>query len=318
MAFDGIVASDVGLPVHPDAEIVIAPNVGSYVGGDVVAGTLSSMIWDSDEDSLFIDLGTNGEIVFGNRDFLVGCACSAGPAFEGGDISCGMRATDGAVESVKIDGDTLVPTLKVIGPPGQKPVGLCGSGLIDLVAEMFRSGIIDSAGKIVAGGERIRQSEHGIKSYVLAFREDSANGRDIEINEIDLDNFIRAKGAVFSAIRTMLDSLDIPMEEISRVIIAGGIGSGIDIDNGVRIGMLPDIDRDRYSYIGNSALSGAYAMLISDGALQKVKDIAGYMTYIELSSNPLYMNEFVSACFIPHTDIRYFPTVREEMKRDRE
>jgi len=316
MELDGIVASDIGLPVYPGAEIVIAPNIGSYVGGDITAGTLASMIWNRDEYSLFVDLGTNGEIVFGNRDFMVGCACSAGPAFEGGDISCGMRAIDGAVESVTIDRETLNPSLKIIGPEGQMPVGLCGSGLIDCVAEMFRAGIIDPAGKIIAEGKRIRHSEHGVKSYVLAFKEEYGGAKDIELNEIDLDNFIRAKGAVFSAIKTMLNSLDIEMDGISGVIIAGGIGSGISIDNSIRIGMLPDISRDRYSYIGNSALSGAYAMLISDSALRKVRDLARNMTYMDMSSNPFYMDEFVSACFIPHTDIRYFPTVREEIARD--
>ena len=316
MELDGIAASDAGLPVHPCAEIIIAPNIGSYVGGDITAGTLSSMIWNREEYSLFIDLGTNGEIVFGNRDFMVGCACSAGPAFEGGDISCGMRAIDGAIESVTIEKDTLDPALKIIGPAGQKPVGLCGSGLIDCVAEMFRTGIINSAGRIIAEGRRIRQSEHGIKSYVLAYKEEYGSPRDIELNEIDLDNFIRAKGAVFSAIRTMLKSLDIEMGMIDRVIIAGGIGSGINIDNGIRIGMLPDIDRDRYSYIGNSALSGAYAMLISENARRKVSEIAGNTTYMEMSSNPFYMDEFVSACFIPHTDIRYFPTITEEIASD--
>jgi uncharacterized 2Fe-2S/4Fe-4S cluster protein (DUF4445 family) len=316
MELEGIVASDIGLPVYPSAEIVIAPNIGSYVGGDITAGTLSSMIWDKEEYSLFIDLGTNGEIVFGNSDFLVSCACSAGPAFEGGDISCGMRATDGAIERVTIDRNTLIPTLKIIGPMGQKPVGLCGSGLIDCVAEMFRSGIINPAGRIIAEGKRIKQSEHGIKSYVLAFQEDYGGTKDIDLTEIDLDNFIRAKGAVFSAIKTMVESLDIEMNVIARVIIAGGIGSGINIDNSIRIGMLPDINRKRYSYIGNSALSGAYAMLISDSALRKVKDLARNMTYMDMSSNPYYMDEFVSACFIPHTNIRYFPTVREEIVRD--
>ena len=316
MELDGIVASDIGLPCYPDAEIIIAPNIGSYVGGDITAGTLSSMIWDKEEYSLFIDLGTNGEIVFGNNDFLVSCACSAGPAFEGGDISCGMRATDGAIESITIDRSSLAPTLKVIGPMGQKPVGLCGSGLIDCVAEMFRSGIINPAGRIIAEGKRIKQSEHGTKSYVLAFQEDYGGTKDIELSEIDLDNFIRAKGAVYSAIKTMVESLDIEMNLIARVIIAGGIGSGIDIGNSISIGMLPDINRKRYNYIGNSALSGAYVMLISDSAQQKDRDLARNMTYMDMSSNTFYLDEFVSACFIPHTNIRYFPTVREEIVRE--
>ncbi|NLL38698.1 MAG: DUF4445 domain-containing protein [Clostridiales bacterium] len=316
MELTGIKASDISINTYPGADIILAPNIGSYVGGDITAGTLSSMMWNDSEFSLFIDLGTNGEIVFGNCDFLVGCACSAGPAFEGGDISCGMRATDGAIESVQIDSETLEPTFGIIGPKGQKPIGLCGSGLIDCVAEMARAGIINPAGKIIADGKRIKQSEHGTKSYVLAFREDTGGTKDIELTEIDLDNFIRAKGAIFSAIKTMLEALDFDLNVISRVIIAGGIGSGINIDNSIRIGMLPDINRKCYTYIGNSSLAGAYAMLISDEASQKVMELARNMTYMDLSSNPYYMDEFVSACFIPHTNMEYFPSLREEIENE--
>lgn len=316
MELSGIRASDIKLKTYPGAELIIAPNIGSYVGGDITAGTLASMMWNDSEFSLFIDLGTNGEIVFGNCDFLVSCACSAGPAFEGGDISCGMRATDGAIESITIDKETLVPALKIIGEAGQKPVGLCGSGLIDCVAEMSRAGIINPAGRIIAEGSRIKQSTYGVKSYVIAFREETGGPKDIELTEIDLDNFIRAKGAIFSAIKTMLEALDFDMNVISRVIIAGGIGSGINIGNSIRIGMLPDINQKRYTYVGNSSLSGAYAMLISDSARHKVTELARNMTYMDLSSNPYYMDEFVSACFIPHTNMKYFPSVREEIANE--
>ena len=312
MEISGIYAKDVRLPVNPNAEIVIAPNIGSYVGGDITAGTLASMMWNSEEMTLFIDLGTNGELVFGNSDFLMSCACSAGPAFEGGDISCGMRATDGAVESCTIDKETLKPTLGIVGPEGTKPVGLCGSGLIDTVAEMFRCGIINPLGKISVDGERIRTDEYGMKSYVIAYADESETGREITLTEVDLDNFIRAKGAIFSAIEIMLESLDFPVDVIGRVIIAGGIGSGINIKNAIRIGMLPDIDRELYTYIGNSSLSGAYAMLISDEAKDKVSEISHNMTYMELSSNPKYMDEFVAACFVPHTNASLFPSAGEE------
>jgi uncharacterized 2Fe-2S/4Fe-4S cluster protein (DUF4445 family) len=209
-----------------------------------------------------------------------------------------------------IDPDTLEPAYTVVGAAGQQPVGLCGSGLIDCVAELFRTGVIDPAGKIAASGRRVKVSDYGVKSYVLAFREDTGGVKDVEITEIDLDNFIRAKGAIFSAIRTMLEALDFEVPVITSVRIAGGIGSGINFENSVRIGMLPDIDRRLYSYIGNSALAGAYAMLISDGAAEKVTRIARNMTYLDLSSHPGYMNEFVSACFLPHTDEKLFPSVK--------
>ena len=312
MEVTGLYARDVGLSVNPNAELIIAPNIGSYVGGDITAGALASMIWTAEDMTLFIDLGTNGELVFGNADFLMSCACSAGPAFEGGDISCGMRATDGAVEAVTIDKETLKPALSVIGAPGQKPIGLCGSGLIDAVAEMFRCGVINPLGKINVEHERVRTDEYGMKSYVLAFADESETGREIALTEVDLDNFIRAKGAIFSAIKTMLEALEFPVEVIGRVIIAGGIGSGINIKNAIRIGMLPDIDRELYAYIGNSSLSGAYAMLISDEAKDKVTEISRNMTYMELSSHPGYMDEFVAACFVPHTNAALFPSANED------
>ncbi len=306
MSVKGLRAGDLGLGVFPEAELIIAPNIGSYVGGDITAGALSSMIWNSTEYSLFIDLGTNGELVLGNSEFMMSCACSAGPAFEGGDISCGMRATDGAIEACEIDEAAREPRLGVIG--GGRPVGLCGSGLIDAIAEMFRCGIIDSSGKIIADDGRILVDGYGMKSYVLVRAEDSGTGRDIALSEADIDNFIRAKGAIFSAVRLMLSSLGFGVDALSRVIIAGGIGSGINIENAVRIGMLPDIPREHYSYIGNSSLTGACCMLLSDRAREKVEELASGMTYLELSSEPSYMEEFVASCFIPHTDSSLFPS----------
>ena len=224
---NSLYASDLGLTVNPDAHIIIAPNIGSYVGGDITAGTLVSMLWNKPEFSLFIDLGTNGELVFGNSDFMMSCACSAGPAFEGGDISCGMRATDGAIEACTIDKETMEPTFTVVGDPGQKPIGLCGSGIIDVISELFSAGIINPKGKFVREGERIRRDKYGMGSYVLAFQKDAGAEKDVEITEVDIDNFIRAKGAIFSAIRTMLNSLEFDVSMIEEVYVAGGIGSGI-------------------------------------------------------------------------------------------
>ena len=304
-----ICARDLGLPVFPDATVIFAPNIGSYVGGDITAGTFVSGIWRREEMSLFIDLGTNGELVLGNCDFMISCACSAGPAFEGGDISCGMRAADGAIESVEIDPETMNPTFNVIGGMGQKPAGICGSGIIDLISEMFRCGIIDPKGRIIREGTRIRRDKYGMGSYVVVFREDAASVKDVEITEVDIDNFIRAKGAVFSAIRTMLRSLDLPMDMISDVYVAGGIGSGINMRNAVNIGMLPDLPDGKFHYIGNSSLCGAYLMLLSAQAEEKVYEIARNMTYLELSNEPGYMDEFVASCFLPHTDDHLFPSL---------
>lgn len=301
----GKTAADMGLPINPAAPVIFAPNVGSYVGGDITAGALTTMLWNREEMTLFVDLGTNGELVFGNEDFMLCCACSAGPAFEGGDISCGMRATNGAIESCVIDAETMEPDFEIVGGEEEKPAGLCGSGLIDTISELFRCGIIDARGKFIKDGERIKRGAYEA-SYILAFAGESANGRDVELTEVDIDNFIRAKGAIFSAIRSMLNSLDMDVSMIDRVLVAGGIGSGINIENAIRIGMLPAVDIKKYEYIGNSSLSGACAMLISTGAEEKVFELGRNMTYLELSSHPGYMDEFVAACFLPHTAASLF------------
>ena len=310
--WDGLKAGDIRLIANPDARVVLAPNIGSYVGGDITAGTLTSRIWDKDEFSLFIDLGTNGEIVFGNRDFMMSCACSAGPAFEGGDISCGMRATDGAVEAVTIDRETLEPVLSVVGKPGQKPVGICGSGIIDVIAELYRTSAISAKGHFVRENRRILRDEHGMGRYVLAFGSESETGREIAITEVDIECFIRAKGAIFSAIHIMLSSLDMDVSVLEHIYVAGGIGSGINMDNAVRIGMFPDVDRELFTYIGNSSLAGAYALTLSTAAEEKVQQLASNMTYLELSTEPRYMEEFVAACFLPHTDRELFPSSVQE------
>ena len=311
-AWEGLLAGDLKLPANPLAPVIIAPNIGSYVGGDITAGTLATMMWDRDEMTLFIDLGTNGEIVFGNRDFLMSCACSAGPAFEGGDISCGMRATDGAVEAVTIDKESMEPTLTVVGEAGQMPVGICGSGIIDIIAELFRTGIINARGQFVREGERVKRDRHGMGRYVLATAEESETGREVSINEVDIDNFIRAKGAIYSGIDTLLQSVDMTPDCIDTVMVAGGIGSGINMKNAVRIGMLPDVELEKYRYIGNSSLTGAYAMVMSDAANEKCHEVAANMTYLELSTYPGYMDSFVAACFLPHTDASLFPSTQED------
>jgi uncharacterized 2Fe-2S/4Fe-4S cluster protein (DUF4445 family) len=304
----GLRGSDLAIGIHSDAQVSIAPAVGSYVGGDITAGAFASGIASAENLSLFIDLGTNGEIVLGSSDFLMTCACSAGPAFEGGDIACGMRATDGAIEKCVIDAETMKPTLKIIGAEGQKPLGICGSGLIDIVAGLFRTGIINAKGMFVREGERIITDEWGISSYTVANADETEDGKRIFIDAADIDNFIRAKGSVFSAIRTMLEAIGSVPQDIESVMIAGGIGSGIDFDSAVAIGMLPDIPREKFSYIGNTSLAGAYAMLVSGDADEAVNQTAAAMTYIELSAYPSYMDEFIAACFIPHTNASLFIT----------
>lgn len=302
----GKTAGELGIPGKADAPVILAPNVGSYVGGDITAGVLTTLLWDQDDLTLFIDLGTNGELVLGNRDYMLTCACSAGPAFEGGEISCGMRATTGAVQGVAIDKDTLEPTYDVVGEAGEKPIGLCGSGLIDIIAELFRCEAISPKGRFIRENRRIGHDEYGSGYYIVAFPEESGNGREITLFEGDIDNFIKAKGAIFSATRAMLNGAGLTVDDLQHMMIAGGIGSGIDIEKAISIGMLPKLPLEEFSYIGNSSLTGACAMLLSKEAEDKVFDLAHNMTYMELSTHPGYMEEFVAACFIPHTDASLF------------
>lgn len=303
-------AKDVGLCMNGEAPVYMAPSVASYVGGDITAGVLASGMWHKDENVLFIDLGTNGEIVFGNKDFLMTCACSAGPAFEGGEISCGMRAATGAIEEIKVDGKSYEPEFSVIG--AAEPQGICGSGIIDLICELKGAGIIDARGKMMEGlgTDRVRFDEHGIGEYVIAFKDDYGIPNDVSITEVDIDSFIRAKGAIYSGINVLLSSLGMDENSIDKILIAGGIGNSLDIENAVRIGMLPDVHREKFEYIGNSSLMGAYLSLVSMDARRKLEEVANHMTYVELSVYPGYMDEFVSACFLPHTDIERFPSVK--------
>ena len=290
-------------------QLALAPNVGSYVGGDITAGTFASGLWDDERLTLFIDLGTNGEMVIGNNEYMLCCACSAGPAFEGGDVSCGMRATNGAVEAITIDPETMEPTMSVIGDEGQKPIGLCGSGIIDLVSQLFKTKIISASGKFIREGERVKFDEYGMGRYIIATEDESDTGHEVSLNEVDIDNLIRAKGAIFSAINLLLGQLGMEISDVERILVAGGIGSGINFDNAISIGMLPDIPRNRYLYIGNSSLAGAYSILLSRDAEEKINELSTTMMYSELSSEPGYMDEFISACFLPHTNSSLFPSV---------
>jgi|CZCB01.1.fsa_nt_gi uncharacterized 2Fe-2S/4Fe-4S cluster protein (DUF4445 family) len=301
-----VTVDDIGLCVNKNAQVLLSPSVASYVGGDITAGVLPSFIREKEKHSLLIDLGTNGEIVLGNKDYLITCACSAGPAFEGGEISCGMRAADGAIEGVTIGSD-YVAQLDIIG--GGKPYGICGSGIIDLIAELKRTGLIDARGKFTrknSGDKNIFFDSYGGR-YIVAAKERYSIPEDIYITEIDIDNFIRAKAAVYSAIYVLLSSLGLDISDIDEIKVAGGIGNHINIKNAVKIGLFPDISPDRVDFIGNSSLTGSYLSLINKNASSYIDETAQQMTYLELSVYPGYMDEFVSASFIPHTDLTRFP-----------
>ncbi len=303
-----IPAMELGFSMNPEAKVYLSPSVGSYVGGDITAGMLCTpMLRSSQKISLFIDAGTNGELVIGNKEWLMTCACSAGPAFEGGGIKCGMPASEGAIERVELDEKGRV-TCGVIGEVEAK--GLCGSGLVDLLAELFIHGFIDRSGKFtdINIPDRIVETEEGMAFCVV----DAARsywGNDICITERDITNLIRTKGAVYSACSLLVKNAELKFDDIESFYIAGGFGRHLDVENAIRIGLLPDLERKKFHYIGNSSLSGAALILLSDNNRNMVQKIARQMTYIELNTEPGYMDEYTGSLFLPHTDTALFPTV---------
>lgn len=311
--FPLIRGKNIGLTtIGPQAIIYAMPNVASYVGGDITAGVLVSQMHKQDKVSLFIDVGTNGEIVLGNREWLVTAACSAGPAFEGSGIKFGMRAMEGAIEEVEIDPRTYDVNYRVIGDV--KPIGICGSGMIDTLAEMYLKGVIDQKGKIreEIGSKRIRRGESGLE-YVLAWRVESAVNKEIVITEVDLDNLIRAKAAIYAGFATLLGQMGMGFSDVERIYIAGGFGRYIDVERAITIGMLPDLPVEKFVFLGNTSIIGAYYALLCDGLRREAEDIARKMTYIELSVSRSFMDEYLSALFLPHTDLDAFPTVKKKL-----
>ncbi|NTW71568.1 MAG: DUF4445 domain-containing protein [Eubacteriaceae bacterium] len=299
---------ETGLKINPNGLVYLSPSVASYVGGDISAGAVTAGIRESEKNTILIDLGTNGEIVFGNEDFLMTCACSAGPAFEGGEISCGMRASQGAIEGITIKDKDSLPEMEIIDT--EVPYGICGSGIIDLISELKRTRLIDARGRFrkEAESSRIIFDEYGLGRYVIAFREELDLDNDLYVTEIDIDNFIRAKAAVYSALYVLLDSLGYTLDMIDSIKVAGGIGNHINIKSAIDIGLFPDIPVEKYEFIGNSSLSGSYMSLVNKKAKEYIDDTALNMTYMELSIYPGYMEEFISACFLPHTDKHRFPS----------
>lgn len=305
-------AAEIGIKINARGLLGAVPSVASYVGGDVVADVLVSGMHDSDDVSMLVDMGTNGEIVIGNREWLACCSASAGPAFEGGGITCGMRATQGAIEHIAFDKGCRTAECGVIG--GGKPLGLCGSGLIDLVAELLRAGCIDRSGRFVPEVCGARFSRDGGQAeFVIIPGSATALGRDIIITEADIASFIRAKGAIYTAAEALLRHTGLDFTDIRHVYVAGGFGSYLDVRKAIRIGLLPDLPTERFQFIGNGSLQGAKMALLSRQALEVMeKRIAPNMTHFELSTDPQFMNEFTGSLFLPHTNIEKFPSVEKE------
>src|SRR5574341_895742 len=307
-----IPAQEAGIAIHPQATVDCLPGVASYVGADITAGVLSSGLQEREGVTLFIDVGTNGETVLGSSDWLVTCACSAGPAFEGAGVLYGMRASRGAIEEVWINGETFEPTYRVIG--GVKPQGLCGSGLISLLAEMFLTGVLDKAGNVNLSlpTPRVRDGENG-PEYVVAWAAESGMGRDIAITRADVDNLLRAKAAIYAGFMVLADRVGVPLDTVERFLIGGSFGKYINVEKAVEIGLLPDMPWERFEFLGNTSVKGAYLALLDRNLRARVGEIAGSMTYIELSADNTFYEAFMSALFLPHTDLTRFPSVAAAM-----
>lgn len=295
---------EAGIRINPHGVLKCIPGVSSYVGADTTAGVLSTGMYNQEKLSILIDIGTNGEIVLGNKEFLFSCAASAGPAFEGSGINSGMRATKGAIQKVKISPEDFNCRYWTIG--GTKPKGICGSGYIDILSGLLINNIVDKDGKIKQiAHKRIRDSQQG-REFVIAFKEESDANSDIIITDADIENLKRAKAAIYSAASSLLRHLNFKFEQVEKIFIAGGFGNYIDINNAVNIGLLPDIDRKRFVFVGNSALSGSRHVLLSGQAARLSDQISQRITYFELSVEPGYMDEYIAALFFPHTDLSRF------------
>jgi len=306
--FPPMTAREIGLHIHPEATVDCLPGVASYVGADITAGVLSSGLDKTEDMTLFIDVGTNGEIVMGNRDLQITCACSAGPAFEGAGVVNGMRATNGAIEEVWIDGETYEPTYRVIG--NEKPKGICGSGLISLLSEAFLTGILDKAGNVnlTLPTSRAREGAHGAE-YVVAWGTETESGEDIVLSRVDIDNLLRAKAAIYAGFTVLADQVGIPLETVAKVQVGGSFGKYINVEKAVQIGLLPDVEWNQFEFLGNTSIKGAYMALLDWQKRQQIADIASRMTYIELSADNTFYEAFTSALFLPHTDMSKFPSV---------
>jgi uncharacterized 2Fe-2S/4Fe-4S cluster protein (DUF4445 family) len=282
-------AADVGLNICPAATVDCLPGVASYVGADITAGVVSSGMIEAGDLTLFIDVGTNGEIVLGDGSWLITCACSAGPAFEGAGVVDGMRATRGAIEEVWINGATAEPTYRVIG--GGKPRGLCGSGLISL---------LDT--------RRIREGEHG-PEYVVAWAGETEHGHDIAITHPDIDNLLRAKAAIYAGFASLAQSVGVDMADVSQMLIGGAFGQYLNIEKAVQIGLLPDLPWEKFHFLGNTSIKGAYMALLRRDVRAQIAEAASKMTYLELSADNTFYEHFTSAMFLPHTEMGRFPSV---------
>ena len=299
-------AAELGVRINPRGLLYCVPGISSWVGGDLTAGILATGLHERDNVAMLIDVGTNGEIVLGNKDWLMACSASTGPALEGGSVACGMIAEKGAIEKVYLEDDRL--HYRVIGHA--PPKGLCGSGIIDLVAVLLELGVIDRAGQFVEGSDPAIEFKFGRGRFFVARKADGA-AKDVFITQDDIENVITAKAAIFAATKIMLDRLNLEFSQLSHVFLAGGFGSYIDRRNAIKIGLLPDLPLSRIQYVGNTSIWGAKLAAFSSEAFRELHEIRKKTTYYDLLGSDDYVEQFRQAMFLPHTNIELFPSLAE-------
>jgi uncharacterized 2Fe-2S/4Fe-4S cluster protein (DUF4445 family) len=303
-------AAEVSIQINKRGLLYCLPGVAAYIGSDIVAGVLATRMYTKKDISLFIDIGTNGEVVLGNREWLACASSSAGPAFEGSGVKNGMRAAAGAIEKLAITPEGSIE-YKTIGD--EEPLGICGSGLLDTLGELFLNGIIDRTGRFqMSDDPRLSEGDEGLQFQLVPSKN---NSQEIVITQADINNLIRSKAGVFAAIKVLMNSTQTDIEDIDAIYVGGGFGNFLNIQQVVNIGMLPDIPLEKISFVGNSSITGAKTVLLSQKALEVAESIANSMTYFDLMNHPGYMEEFIRASFIPHTDLTLFPSV--ELKREK-
>ncbi len=314
--FDLIGAREIGLNIHPEAMVFCFPNVGSYFGGDLLAGIIACGMNEVDDTCMLIDVGTNAEVVLGNSSWMVACAGAAGPALEGGILTCGMRAEDGAIERVRVKRDAKSRSISVSYSTinNAAPKGICGSGIIDLIAELFLAGLVDPTGRLQEDRRYITEID-GEPSFIVAFSDETAHGRPIYITQSDIKNLIRSKGAMFTILNVVIESVGIQFDDISRYYIAGAFGNYIDPKKAITIGMLPDISLDRFVGIGNAAGKGAQKLLLNANLIRECKRLIKTITYLEMNVRGDFMSKLTGALFLPHTDRSRFPSVWKKIPK---
>ncbi len=306
-------AAEIGLTINSRGLVYSLPYVGAFVGADTTAGIIATGMHKADDPRMLIDIGTNGEIVIGNKDWLVCASASAGPAFEGAGTRDGMRAMRGAVDHLRGWNASGSFSFTTVGDAA--PIGLCGTAYVDLLAQLLQLGVMDKTGRLnmSCGSTRLREGPDGTPEFVVVQAGEKGAIRDLVISQGDIGYLLRAKGAIYAAAKVLLTSLGLTLADLAEVLVAGAFGNFLDLENAVFIGLLPDLEAEKLRFVGNTSLQGAQMVALSRECYRETKEIANSMTYFELSTDTTFMGEFTSACFFPHTNIEEFPSVMKAL-----